>query len=93
MNNDFGQTVITRGLAADIKNDEKLKNEIYIAWKKYCAHDWGILGDEDKKMNDEAIRVPGSDRILARYKTHKGDIYIITESDRSYTTFLYCNEY
>lgn len=93
MQNDFGQTFITKGLYEDMKNDTKMQKDIYLAWKRYCNYDWGELEECDKQLNDEAIKKIGSDRILAKYKTYKGYIYIITESDRSYTTFLYCNEY
>ena len=48
----------------------------------------------DKKyylLNEDAIE--NDERILARYNTSRGDIYIITERDRSYTTMLYVGEY
>lgn len=90
---EVGKTVITRGLAAALENDEGLQKEIYKAWERYKSCDWGNLGEEDKEMNDNAVKEPRSDRILARYSTTKGDIYIITEWDRSYTTFMFCNEY
>ena len=48
--------------------------------------------EEDKQMNDEAIK-SGNDRILAAYETSKGNIYIITEHDRSATTILFADEY
>ena len=93
MKNNFGQTVITRGLYTDMENDPQMKKDIAAAWKRYCNHDWGELEEYDKQLNDKAIENIGSDRILAKYKTYKGYIYIITEHDRSYTTFMYCNEY
>lgn len=34
-----------------------------------------------------------NDRIVAKYKTSLGDIFIITECDRSYTTILFADEY
>lgn len=90
---EVGKTVITRGLAAALENDEGLQKEIYKAWERYKSCDWGNLGEEDQEMNNNAVKEPRSDRILARYSTTKGDIYIITEWDRSYTTFMFCNEY
>lgn len=42
-------------------------------------------------MNDAAIKT--NERILASYDTTKGNIYVITERDRSYTTILLRNEY
>ena len=90
---EVGQTVITKGLAAALENNDKLLKDIQAAWEKYQKCDWGILGEEAKEMNNKAVKEPKSDRILARYKTIEGDIYIITEWDRSYTTFMFCDEY
>ena len=55
---------------------------------RYCKKDWGDIPEEDKRMNDL-----DDDRIVARYNSKHGDIYIITEWDRSYTTILFTNEY
>ena len=59
---------------------------------RYKNQDWGNLCEEDKKLNDEAIKT-GNGRILAAYETSKGKIYIITESDISATTILFSEEY
>ena len=53
--------------------------------------DWGDLCDDDKQMNEDAIR--NNERLLASYVTSGGNIYIITERDRSYTTILLRSEY
>ena len=52
----------------------------------------GITCEEDAEMNTEAVN-NGDDRILAVYKTCKGNIWIITEWDRSVTTILFPSEY
>lgn len=90
---EVGKTVITRGLAAALENNKELSKDVHLAWQRYLQCDWGNLGEEDKEMNDNAVKKPRSDRILARYSTAEGDIYIITEWDRSYTTFMFCDEY
>ena len=72
---------------------EETAKEVYEALNRYLSGDWGDLPQEDKDMNDTAVKHPGSTRILARYNLLCGDIYIITEWDRSYTTLLFCNEY
>lgn len=89
----IGETVITRRLNDDVAENETIAKEVYSALERYLAGDWGGLCEEDKALNDAAVREPKSDRILARYTTSGGDIYIITEWDRSYTTLMYCNEY
>lgn len=90
---DLGQTVITRGLNATIEQSEDARAEVMDALGRYMRGDWGDLGAEDKEMNDNAVKEPMSDRILARYNLTFGSIYIITEWDRSYTTLMYCDEY
>ena len=59
---------------------------------RHCAGDWGDLSLEDKKLNDRAL-MDGS-RLLSAYHLNDGTkIYIITEADRSATTFLLPEEY
>ena len=86
-----GEIYQTKGIAASIEANPNLYGEIIAAYKDYIGGQWGILGEADKQANEEAIENGG--RILARYATSQGDIYIITEADRSVTTVLFCNEY
>ena len=90
---EVGQVVITRGLNDAVAENEETAREVYGALARYLSGDWGDLGEDDKAMNDKAVTDPGTDRILARYNLNCGDIYIITEWDRSYTTLMFCNEY
>ena len=54
--------------------------------------DWGDVSDGDKRSNDEAVK--DGDRILSAYHApDKTKFWIITESDRSSTTFLLPDEY
>lgn len=76
---------------------KKLENIIFAkqindALGCYYNHDWGILDDVDKEMNDIAVK-SGKERVLAAYTTIYGEIYIITEADRSVTTILFAREY
>jgi hypothetical protein len=60
--------------------------------RRHAAGDWGTVGGEDRKLNDEAT-INGS-RILSAYLTTRGDrIWIISEADRSATTILLPDEY
>ena len=90
---EIGQLGMTRGLAEAIQGDKELSQEVHLAIQRYLQCDWGNLGEDDKEMNNRAVEDPGSDRILARYTTKEGDIYIITEHDRSSTMVMFCNEY
>ncbi len=89
----LGNVVQTRKVFINSsEEDSTFAKEVETAFKKYINADWGITCKEDKAMNDEAVS-SGSDRILAKYPTCKGDIFIITEWDRSATTILFCDEY
>ena len=65
--------------------------------RRHMKCDWGILCDEDKSLNDQAL-VDGS-RLLSAYETAVGDkIWIITEAEdeqgnRVATTILLPTEY
>ncbi len=58
---------------------------------RHLTGDWGDLGDFDRQQNDLALRE--GDRIFSAYETQAGRLWIITEWDRSATTFLLPDEY
>ncbi len=58
---------------------------------RHLSGDWGVLCDEDKAANDEAVTT--GLRIMSCYDTANGRIWIITEADRSATTALLPREY
>lgn len=58
---------------------------------KHCTGDWGDLGKEDVKANEDAIAFDG--RVLSKYKVGADSLYCITEWDRSSTTLLLTSEY
>lgn len=59
---------------------------------RHAAGDWGDLCDEDRAENELSLRE--GFRILSSYKFADGlNIWIITEWDRSATTFLLPEEY
>ena len=86
-----GQVFMTRGIDNAVDNNSNYKIEILDSLIRYIHCDWGDLCDEDKEANELAIQ--NNDRILATYTTSCGKIYIITESNRSYTTVMFANEY
>ena len=88
----MGNVVITRALNDAIVNNGQLAKEVMTALRRYVRCDWGNLCNNDMVLNNNAV-TSGLDRIVARYGTTEGDIYIITEHDRSYTTLLFCEEY
>lgn len=88
---EYGVIVATRGVADEMENNPAFAGEVDAAFSRYQRKDWGDLCQADKELNDQAV--DGDDRILAAYKTSIGTIWIITEWDRSATTFLFPSEY
>lgn len=67
---------------------------------RHLSGDWGIVDAEDKATNDKAVKV--GNRILSAYPIDPtqecvgygpNTVWIITEADRSVTTFLLPDEY
>lgn len=88
----IGQIVITKGVNAKISKSIEFSKFILESIAKYRNCNWGNLGNEDQKMNDDAVK-NGDDRIFAKYNNDEGDIYIITEWNREVTTILFPSEY
>lgn len=89
---DLGQTVMTRGVANAFNEDKEFRKFVDESFMKYCNADWGDTCEEDKELNDQALK--SGDRILAVYKKEGlKTIWIITEWDRSATTILFPDEY
>lgn len=90
---ELGKLALTRALNDDVAGNISIAKFVNDSLKKYVRMDWGDCGEEDSKFNNSAIQNGGS-RILAKYSHSKfGDIYIITEYDRSITTMLYTGDY
>lgn len=87
-----GKLTWTRGINNMVADDVTFAKEVLSCIRRYKMQDWGDMCDEDKQMNNDAVKYHNN-RIFASYNTSKGKIYIITEYDRSYTTVLFANEY
>ena len=91
----LGQILATPGVLAACSPEHLLK-----CLRRHTSGDWGAIDKEDRAANDEAV-VNGS-RLLSAYpidtakpcKGYGGNcLWIITEADRSVTTFLLPDEY
>lgn len=84
-----GQIVSTPGALAAM---EEHNCQPLTLLARHLAGDWGVLSAEDAQLNDEALKSDG--RLLSSYPLG-GDtrIWVITERDRSVTTFLLPSEY
>ncbi|MFA5790743.1 MAG: hypothetical protein WC976_06755 [Caldisericia bacterium] len=85
-----GQIVMTAGVNNLIAKNIEFSNQVVGSLRRHFSGDWGDLGDEDKKANNDAL-VAG-ERVLSAYNGVK-KIWIITEADRSATTVLFPTEY
>lgn len=89
----LGQVVMTRGVNDTIAESAQFSLFIVDSIRRYILCDWGEMPSEDARMNDSAVK-NNDDRIVARYNNEEyGNIYIITEYDRSVTTILFTDEY
>jgi hypothetical protein len=91
----LGHIVATPGALEATSNEQRLR-----CLALHAAGDWGCVCADDWQANDEALR--DGERILSAYpidaaKPCKGfgdnTLWIITERDRSVTTFLLPDEY
>lgn len=88
---EYGQIVATRGVADRMERDPAFRRDLAVAFFRYQLGDWGEVCPEDWAQNDESARE--GERILAAYTCAGSKVWIITEWDRSYTTFLFPDEY
>jgi hypothetical protein len=85
----LGRIVATPGaLDAMQKSGDSAHDLIF----RHATGDWGEVCEEDKALNDAAIH--SSERLLSAYRLKDGvKLWIITEADRSVTTYLLPDEY
>ena len=81
-----GQVVITSNAAGRLTHEE-----IHRGFARHVAGDWGSVGPEDAKANEDALE--HGDRLLSVYGEGERRFWIITESDRSVTTILLPEDY
>lgn len=84
---DTGQIVATQGALILSERGEDLFGYLV----RHLSGDWGDLDDEDKRENEFSLK--NGFRILSAFNTSSGKLWIITEADRSVTTFLLPEEY
>lgn len=77
-----------------MRDNPAFETYVYTCLSRYILCDWGDTCEEDKHMNDDAVK--NGERILAEYREPNHEswrIWIITEWDRSATTILFPEEY
>ncbi|WP_284087407.1 hypothetical protein [Acinetobacter nosocomialis] len=84
----LGQVVSTPNALAFA---ESHKIDLLQLLNRHQTGDWGDLEDDDKEANEEAL--VNDTRIFSSYSIAEDKIWIITEADRSFTTFLMPSDY
>ena len=85
----LGQVVATPGALEALRAAGQLP---FAFLYRHQSGDWGDLCEEDKAENE--LSVEQGFRILSAYTLATGvKIWLITEADRSYSTFLLPQEY
>lgn len=83
----LGRTVITAN-AQNVLTASDIAN----ALDRHQSGDWGELCEEDKQVNEDALK--NCERIMSVYKSSGGQkFWVITEADRSCTTVLMPEDY
>ena len=88
----IGKTVMTRGIADRIAENEQFSKQVTHFMGLYLAGNWGEVSDDSKEMNDTNLG-SGTGSLMGVYETCEGRIWIMTEHDRSATTILFPSEY
>jgi hypothetical protein len=86
---ELGQIVATPSALAVLK---KARQQAGKFLTRHVHREWGDVPDEDRRENEYSLE--HGFRLLSAYRTNAGDrLWIITEADRSLTTFLFPEEY
>ena len=84
-----GQVVATPGALSALEANQCLPLDLL---HRHLVGDWGELDPDDIQANEDALRE--GFRLLSNYPQADGSrIWLITEADRSVTTFLLPEEY
>ncbi len=84
-----GQVVATPGALEAMQANNCMSLDLLM---RHLAGDWGVVPKQDANANQSALE--HGERILSSYPLADGTkIWLITEADRSVTTFLLPEEY
>ena len=84
----LGQLVATPGALMALEKSGRSPMDLV---SRHVRGDWGDLPKEDRDENNLSLK--NGFRLLSGYDTTSGQIWIITEADRSVTTLLLPEEY
>ena len=86
---EIGRQVVTRGVYDKGMEDPEFLKFVNASFVRFTSGDWGDLCEDDKALNEDALK--DGDRLMGEYvdKERGWKIWIITEADRSVTTILF----
>jgi hypothetical protein len=83
----LGNVLATPNVISEVTRDEILQ-----ALNRHSRGDWGEVGGEDRKANEDALQ--SEERLLSVYTSSSGTkFWVITAADRSSTTVLLPEDY
>ena len=90
-------TSATRAVAQDMENDSNMAKSVISALSRFNKMDWGDVSEADTRMNNKEQKMRDG-RILGKYTTPKGDIFITRifnepSVNADVVTVMYCGEY
>ena len=86
----LGQTIVATPGAIEAMAASDQTAAVFLS--RHGSGDWGDLDENDKLLNDEAVK--DDSRTFSAYHTAKGrKLWVITEADRSSTCILLPEEY
>lgn len=68
----MGRVVVTRGIYETMMENDRFAAEVNLFLQWYAVKDFGCLSDEDKQINEEALKYPDDLHLLAAYQTSEG---------------------
>ena len=100
---DYGEVITTKSVNYYIEKKKGFHEEISKCLQRHISGDFGKLCKQDIEANLQDIQ-NDEGRILSRYSTSEGDIYINTQTEaydfqnekpifKKITTILFCDEY
>lgn len=85
--------VITGGVNTAAEQNQDTAAAINAAVERFFNRDWGNVPEQDKEANNADLAA-NAGRILARYETPDGDIYInYYPGTLEPAVIMFCNEY
>lgn len=74
----IGKVVVSYKVSKLLVQNKQFAREIDLSLRRFCVKDWGIISNEDKQINEEALQYPDDLYVLGSYRTCCGKIWIIT---------------